>query len=71
VTSADHIGDKKVKATLKVLAAAALLAVARTPSFAGDLDAALLIGASTLTSASGNDTLSQAVEAAGDVLDLD
>ena len=58
-----------MKATLKVFAAAALLAVACTPSFAGDLDAALLIGATTLTSDSGNDTLSQAVETAGEVLD--
>jgi len=60
-----------MKATLKVFAAAALLAVASTPSFAGDLDAALLTGATTLTRDSGNDTLSQAVEAAGEVLDLD
>jgi hypothetical protein len=60
-----------MKATLMVFAAAALLAVAGTPSFAGDLDAALLIGASSLTSDSGEDPLSQAVEAAGEVLDLD
>ncbi len=60
-----------MKVTLTVLAAVALLATAGTPTFAGDLDAALLIGASTLTSDSGNDTLSQAVEAAGEVLDLE
>ena len=59
-----------MKATLMVFAAAALLAVAGTPSFAGD-DAALLIGASSLTSDSGEDPLSQAVEAASEVLDLD
>ena len=60
-----------MKATFKVLAAAALLASAGTPTFAGDLDATLLIGASSLTSDSGDDTLSQAVEAAGEVLGVD
>ena len=60
-----------MKTTLKVLAAAALLAGVSTATLAGDLDAALLIGASTLTSDSGDDPVSQAVEAAGEVLDLD
>jgi hypothetical protein len=57
-----------MKATLKVLAAAALLASVATPTFAGDLDAALLASASSITSDSGSDTLTEAVEAAGDIL---
>jgi hypothetical protein len=61
-----------MKATLKILAATALFISVGTPTFAGDLDAAaLLIGASTLTSDSSDDTLSQAVEAAGEVLGVD
>ncbi len=60
-----------MKATLKVLAVAALLAAAGTPAFAGDLGDALLIGAITAATDSGDDPISQAVETAGDVLDLD
>jgi hypothetical protein len=62
-----------MKATLKVLAIVAALAATRAPAFAGDLSDALLAGAAaaTLATDSGDDPLSQAVEAAGDVLDLD
>jgi hypothetical protein len=59
-----------MKASLAVLAAAALLVGASTPTFAGDLGTALLIGAMTSDSTDDN-PLSQAVEAAGEVLDLD
>ena len=59
-----------MKATLAVLAAAALLVSAGAPAFAGDLGTALLIGAVT-SDCTDDNPLSQAVETAGEVLDLD
>jgi len=60
-----------MKAKLKVLAVAALLGAAGGPAFAGDLGDALLIGAITAATDSSDDTLSQAVDTAAEVLDLD
>ncbi|HUJ36387.1 MAG TPA: hypothetical protein VLW88_01770 [Hyphomicrobium sp.] len=60
-----------MKATLKVLAVAALLGAAGTPAFAGDLGDALLIGAITAATDSGDDPVSTVVDTAAEVLDLD